>query len=192
MKELLNYDQKTGIYGSTAFSNSLSRTIDRGSLDNLALAFLDIDDFKYVNDTYGHTAGDEVLMCLAAMIKRNLWQGSASRTIWRRRICHTVYRGKLGILLLFVGTDSKRNFSSRHMVFQNKKLPSVSVWPCCGRDGTPRRFCRRQTKPCINRRKTARTRLRFLNRRKVANPLNSQNWGTYFRGVDKGLSTAIY
>ena len=32
----------------------------------------------------------------------------------------------------------------------------------------------------------------FLNRRKVANPLNSQNWGTYFRGVDKGLSTAIY
>ena len=69
MKELLNYDQKTGIYGSTAFSNSLSRTIDRGSLDNLALAFLDIDDFKYVNDTYGHTAGDEVLMCLAAMIK---------------------------------------------------------------------------------------------------------------------------
>lgn len=69
MKELLNYDQKTGIYGATAFINSLRRTIDRGSPDNLALAFIDIDDFKYVNDTYGHTAGDEVLMCLAAIIK---------------------------------------------------------------------------------------------------------------------------
>lgn len=69
MEELLNYDQKTGIYGSTAFSNSLSRTIDRCATDSLALAFLDIDDFKYVNDTYGHAAGDEVLVRLAAIIR---------------------------------------------------------------------------------------------------------------------------
>lgn len=69
MEELLNYDQKTGIYGSTAFSNSLSRTIDSCSTDSLALAFLDIDDFKYVNDTYGHAAGDEVLVRLAAIIR---------------------------------------------------------------------------------------------------------------------------
>lgn len=69
MEELLNYDQKTGIYGATAFSNSLSRTIDSCSGDSLALAFLDIDDFKYVNDTYGHAAGDEVLVRLAAIIR---------------------------------------------------------------------------------------------------------------------------
>ena len=118
MKELLNYDQKTGIYGSTAFSNSLSRTIDRGSLDNLALAFLDIDDFKYVNDTYGHTAGDEVLMCLAAMIKEICGRDQLPGRFGG--ICHTVYRGKLGILLLFVGTDSKEISAADIWFFKTK------------------------------------------------------------------------
>lgn len=41
----------------------------------LALAFLDLDDFKTINDRYGHEAGDRVLAGVAARIQRNLRAG---------------------------------------------------------------------------------------------------------------------
>ncbi|MEH6476734.1 MAG: diguanylate cyclase [Sneathiella sp.] len=39
---------------------------------DLTLAFLDIDDFKFINDKYGHEAGDRALSHAADLIRRNL------------------------------------------------------------------------------------------------------------------------
>lgn len=41
----------------------------------LSLLFLDIDDFKKINDTFGHTTGDQVLRELAAILKAGLRDG---------------------------------------------------------------------------------------------------------------------
>lgn len=69
--ERLNLDQKTGLYGSAAFTGYLRDTVSRA--DDAcppALAVLDIDDFKQVNDTFGHARGDEVIVCLAELMQR--------------------------------------------------------------------------------------------------------------------------
>ena len=63
-------DALTGLMNRRAFRESLElrlRQVD-GTGHPLALLFVDIDDFKRVNDTLGHEAGDEVLLEVAARI----------------------------------------------------------------------------------------------------------------------------
>ena len=68
--EQLKYDQKTGLCGHTSFQSSLRKVVEEGRSERRpALAVLDIDDFKAVNDTYGHAQGDVVLVRLAEIMK---------------------------------------------------------------------------------------------------------------------------
>lgn len=65
-KELkINYlsfnDEVTGIPNRRYFVKEASRIIKEYSGENIALIFIDLDNFKYVNDTYGHDSGDALL-----------------------------------------------------------------------------------------------------------------------------------
>ncbi|NRA59337.1 MAG: EAL domain-containing protein [Psychrobium sp.] len=62
------HDDLTGLLNRQAFENILRDTVDRiGDNEQHVLCFLDIDQFKIVNDTCGHVAGDELLRQLAVM-----------------------------------------------------------------------------------------------------------------------------
>ncbi len=67
-------DSLTGLYNRRYAMPHLHALIERGSIDGnpLAVALLDIDNFKAVNDTYGHAVGDEVLVEFANRIRLNL------------------------------------------------------------------------------------------------------------------------
>ena len=67
VKEESLRDGLTGIYNRRAFDNYLQSLTERNLLNrhNFALLMLDIDDFKVVNDTFGHPVGDRVLLALA-------------------------------------------------------------------------------------------------------------------------------
>ncbi|MBV4474308.1 GGDEF domain-containing protein [Pseudomonas sp. B2M1-30] len=67
-------DPLTGAGNRIAMEQTLQREIDmsRRHLQPLSLLMLDIDHFKRVNDSHGHTAGDEVLKTVAASIKGQL------------------------------------------------------------------------------------------------------------------------
>ena len=63
-------DGLTKLHNHRYFQDHLTREIKRVGRTQapLALILLDIDDFKLLNDTHGHAAGDEVLMSLASIM----------------------------------------------------------------------------------------------------------------------------
>lgn len=67
-------DSLTGIGNRVAMQQTLQRDIDTAQRHEQALSVLmiDIDYFKYVNDTYGHSAGDTVLEKVAQHIQKQL------------------------------------------------------------------------------------------------------------------------
>lgn len=67
-------DTLTGLANRYAFDKSLQREIELAERREapLALVVLDLDHFKHINDTHGHSTGDEVLKRLAAEIRETL------------------------------------------------------------------------------------------------------------------------
>ncbi|MBZ5640270.1 MAG: GGDEF domain-containing protein [Acidobacteriia bacterium] len=67
-------DSLTRLYNRRAFRESLDREVRRGRRYGLclSLAMLDLDDFKQVNDLYGHLFGDVVLQRVARLVRRSI------------------------------------------------------------------------------------------------------------------------
>ena len=72
-KKQLAIDPLTQIYNRGAFDETLERQLALASFSgqNLALILFDIDHFKWVNDTYGHPVGDQVLKVFAECLVRS-------------------------------------------------------------------------------------------------------------------------
>lgn len=71
-----NHDVLTGLANRGLFYDRLSHALERAHRSNepLALMLIDIDDFKSVNDTLGHNAGDTVLKSVAQALNRAVRQ----------------------------------------------------------------------------------------------------------------------
>jgi diguanylate cyclase (GGDEF)-like protein len=67
-------DELTGLPNQRSFRDALSREIKRALRDEspLALVLFDIDDFKTLNDTYGHAVGDAILARVAPVMRDEL------------------------------------------------------------------------------------------------------------------------
>jgi len=65
-----NTDELTGLYNRRYFNNFLKLAIlTLGDTEKLHIAMFDIDDFKFVNDKYGHPFGDVILRKFASLLK---------------------------------------------------------------------------------------------------------------------------
>lgn len=77
LKHLVGVDALTGIANRRHFDRALEREIRRAHREAqpLSLVFLDLDEFKLFNDSYGHTRGDEVLRRVAQTLDETFRRG---------------------------------------------------------------------------------------------------------------------
>lgn len=74
LSEAVRVDQLTGVLNRRGLDDALTTEISRFSRGGgpLTLALLDIDNFKHLNDTYGHHVGDVALKHLADVVKKTI------------------------------------------------------------------------------------------------------------------------
>jgi diguanylate cyclase (GGDEF)-like protein/PAS domain S-box-containing protein len=72
LKHMAGHDDLTGLANRALFMEHLEQTLRSAERDrsNFIVAFIDLDKFKTINDTYGHFAGDEVLKRVAADLRK--------------------------------------------------------------------------------------------------------------------------
>lgn len=74
LEEQATVDELTKVYNRKSFNERLKEKIEmfRRYESNFCLALVDIDDFKKVNDNFGHDVGDEVLIKVCGIAKENI------------------------------------------------------------------------------------------------------------------------
>jgi diguanylate cyclase (GGDEF)-like protein/PAS domain S-box-containing protein len=68
------HDQLTGLLNRKSFETTLEQEVNRlkRSQEVSALVYIDLDHFKYINDTIGHAAGDRLLMEISTLLQSQL------------------------------------------------------------------------------------------------------------------------
>ena len=131
IRRLAYIDSLTGLPNRLVLRESLARAmlVGRSSGTGLALLFIDIDDFKRINDTLGHDAGDEALSQLAQRLEQRLAlvrmpmqpevTGSSGDMIAR-------FGGDEFVALLFGGDLRERARLFADSVFEAVRLPLLA------------------------------------------------------------------
>ncbi len=70
LKYLVQTDRLTELYSRSYFDEKIGYSMKAD--ESGVLVLIDIDDFKQINDTYGHQKGDDILIQVARVIQRNI------------------------------------------------------------------------------------------------------------------------
>lgn len=118
---LAERDSLTGALTRRAMLNSLKKSLRGDKTSSIAL--LDVDNFKKINDRYGHAVGDEVLTTITQIIKNRIRKSD--------KLCR--YGGE-EFLIYFSDTDEKS--AKRILEELNVALSRQKHW-----NGTDEKFC---------------------------------------------------
>lgn len=76
LARLAHYDDLTSLPNNVLFQKRVEQIVERNeNISRFALAFIDIDNFKHINDYYSHAVGDALLVQITQRIKKLLHDG---------------------------------------------------------------------------------------------------------------------
>ncbi|WP_371195942.1 EAL domain-containing protein [Glaciecola sp. SC05] len=77
LERIAHYDLLTNLPNRVLLAERLNQAIEHCKINkrSLAVAFMDLDGFKIVNDSYGHSVGDDLLIAVSKRMKRALRKG---------------------------------------------------------------------------------------------------------------------
>ncbi|MDH5407632.1 MAG: EAL domain-containing protein, partial [Gammaproteobacteria bacterium] len=78
LRHMAEHDSLTGLYNRQYFMNEIERSVEnakRSQVYSSACLYIDLDNFKYVNDTMGHLAGDRLLLDIAEIFSNRIRKG---------------------------------------------------------------------------------------------------------------------
>ena len=87
INHLARFDSLTGLPNRTILRDRMERALAEWRPDNMcAIHFIDLDQFKQVNDTLGHTRGDMLLSAVAERLQSTVRDSRRDLALRRRRI----------------------------------------------------------------------------------------------------------
>src|SRR6056297_1281208 len=119
----LRYDSLTGLHTRNSLDDILSRELARAKRyeTELSLIFFDLDDFKRINDMFGHLAGDMVLKDVSRIIKSEIrTEDSAARYGGEEIVVVLPQTGKLDGLL--IAERIRKRVAELVLEYETKKI----------------------------------------------------------------------
>lgn len=114
LRKLAYQDELTGLANRRAFFRRLEAhlsALKAGTLNGIAILYFDLDDFKRVNDTGGHEAGDEVLRCVAQNAEAVLQEADGGGNGVVARLGGDDFAASIPVVLPSQGADIARAMS---------------------------------------------------------------------------------
>lgn len=130
LKEHSIRDGLTGLYNHSHFQDALRQSFAQAERSgaSLSLLFLDVDDFKTINDVYGHATGDQVLGAIGRLLD-NRETSRNGRQFWRASDVTARYGGEeFAVLLPDTSLEGAMGFAERlrHHIMALTRLPELA------------------------------------------------------------------
>lgn len=128
-------DGLTGLYNHTHFRDILNQTfaLFERSGAPLSLLFVDLDNFKAINDIYGHSVGDQVLRAMGRLLD-NRQSNKGGQQFWRTSDVTARYGGEeFAVLLPDTSSEGAVVFAER----LRQRIMAIGLLPELVTQGTP-------------------------------------------------------
>lgn len=121
-----DYDVLTNLYNRRAFAREMKRLIDDRECKNGVLSIWDLDNLKYVNDTYGHDIGDKYICMLAEVLKTDIGVNSVCARLAGDEFTLFLYDAPTRTLLSKLDSMHK-SLMKQQLVLPDGKVLNVSA-----------------------------------------------------------------
>jgi len=130
-------DAKTGLYNHRYFQKRLDEEVARvvRHESQAGLIMIDIDHFKRFNDTWGHLAGDEILIAIARAVRSSVRAVDVPARFGGEEFCVLAIECEEGRLLEFA-ERIRTAIASLRVPFEAKVLSVTASLGCCTIDGS--------------------------------------------------------